>query len=623
MTFRHLMLLFTSAIVWQASAQTGPAADTSGNGMLQGNYYFRQVVYSTDSNGNITRATALYGTLAFDGNGHYTVNAQEADSQTSGGQPGPFTASGQTLAYAIGSNGLGYLDNPLFSGEQVVGLVGRGLFVGSSTEGQVNDVFWAVQAGSSPVTNATLTGSYWVGYMNLPAGDPTSGTTDAFFQMNANGNGGLTGTINATGYVGTSSNSTSQSISNATYSFTNGTGTLAFPASGALISGNKVIYVSPDGNFVIGGSPNGYDLFAAVRSATGSLGGSSFKGLYAISGTDEDLSGSSGVLGSLDTYYGSLSATGAGTIIRHDRLAPFDASAYNYTFDDYYTNFNSNGSYHDDLTGFQYAVGANGIGFVGVGDGPYPGIVFGVQAPAYSGPGVYLNPTGVVNAASSAPFTTGVAPGELITLYGTNLASSTTVASAPFPTQLGNVSVSINNRPAPIYYVSPTQVSVIVPYQTELTFANIQLTNGTASNKVQVFVNNTMPGVFSVPPGGVGAAAVLHADYSLVSASNPAKVGETLQVFLTGLGTVTPPISDGAAGPTNPLSYADVFNNNNLLVWIDGIQGTVTYGGLAPGLSGLYQINVTIPSGVSSGQDVYLGIDTPDSYAEQVTIRMQ
>ena len=86
------------------------------------------------------------------------------------------------------------------------------------------------------------------------------------------------------------------------------------------------------------------------------------------------------------------------------------------------------------------------------------------RRPSFSGSGVYLSPVGVVNAASSAPFTAQVAPGEFLTLYGSGLAPTTASASLPFPKLFNGVQVLINSLAAPIYYVSPTQISVVVPY---------------------------------------------------------------------------------------------------------------------------------------------------------------
>lgn len=607
-----------------AAAQGVIPWDTSGNGMLTGNYNFRHIVYTTDQNGNLTRLSALYGTIAFDGAGNYSLNGQLSDSQTSAGAPQPYQVTG---TYTIQSNGLGIIASPLFSNEDETGLVGQGgVFVGSDTEGQVNDVFVAIPAGASAAVNSTFQGKYWVAYLNLPGADPSQ-ARDAFFALNANGSGGITGNTVAAGYIGASSAPINQAIQGAGYSFSNGVGTLALPSLGAgvnpLISGNKLFYVSPDGNFAVGGSAQGYDLFVAVRAAAAPFTNSLYNGLYYTAGIDEDNATVSTSGAFLDTYYGALSANGSGAIVRHERFAPFDAFAYDWTYSTAYDLAqNNDGTY--DRSAFKYGMGVSGVGFVGIGKGPVESIVLGVHAPGFSGPGVYLNPAGVVNGASSAPFTNGISRGELITLYGSNLAANNVVASSlPFPATLGGTQVTVNGRNAPIYYVSATQVSVVVPYATESGgndfLAKIQvINNGTPSNAVTVFINATSPGIFSIPPGGVGAGAVLHADYSVVSASNPAKRGETLQIYLTGLGDVSPAVTEGTAAPTNPLSQT----TNQFNVYIDGQTATVGYSGLAPGLAGLYQLNVVVPAAAGSG-DVYLDVESNDAYTSQVTIRVQ
>lgn len=611
----NLALIIAIAAAWPAAAQNSIPWDTSGNPMLTGTYYFRQLAFqNVQSSGTVGQNTLLYGTIVFDGKGKYTVTGQKVDSTIASGAPQSFSFTSGT--YGISASGFGYIDNPLFNNESVIGMVSQGVFLGSSTEGATNDLFVAVQAGTAQATNTTLNGKYWLGYMSLGS-DPAK-FTDAFFPVTANGSGGFTGAITANGYIGTSGTAVNQNIATLTYSFTNGTGTLTFPAAGAanqtLISGSKILYVSGDGNYAIGGSSNGYDLFFALRAPTANVTNSAFSGLYYTAGVDEDNSTSGEAI--LDTFYGAFSASGTGVIVRDDRLAYFDSKAFEYTYDTTY-NLDSTGSYAS--SSYRYGIGANGLGFVSIGKGPILALNFGVKAPTFSGSGVYLNPTGVVNAASSAPFIGGIAPGELITLYGSGLASSTVVAqSLPFPTTLGNVQVTINGRSCPIYYVSPTQMSVIVPYETEISFAVIQVTSGgTKSNTVTVYMNDAAPGIFSVPPGGIGYAAALHADYSLVSTANPARKGETILVFLTGLGAVSPPAAAGAAAPSNPLSRT----TSLAYVYVDGYDANTSYVGLAPGLAGLYQINVAIPSTVTAG-DLYLDVqsDANAFYTSQVKI---
>ena len=193
-----------------------------------------------------------------------------------------------------------------------------------------------------------------------------------------------------------------------------------------------------------------------------------------------------------------------------------------------------------------------------------------------------------------------------------------TASTVPLPLTLGGVQVSIGGKPAPLYYVSPTVISALVPYSfpTDGNYQDVQvIDNGAASNTVRVTSGYTSPGIFTVPAGGIGNGAILHAvDYSLVSTDNPAKTGETVLMFVTGLGVVSPLIADGAAGPTNPLSLATPPN-----VYIDNVEAKVLFAGLAPYLTGLYQLNVTIPGGVSTG-NVSIEIDTYDGTTTMATI---
>ena len=83
----------------------------------------------------------------------------------------------------------------------------------------------------------------------------------------------------------------------------------------------------------------------------------------------------------------------------------------------------------------------------------------------------------------------------------------------------------------------------------------------------------------------------------------------------------------GALGPAPTLSYADVFNAGTLTVVFNdyttgsyNMKGTVTYAGLAPGLAGLYQINVQVPAGFTTGDNVYLEIQTTDADVNEVRI---
>ena len=611
-TVRALLLI--SAVALPAAAQTA-GWDNSGNKMLNGTYYFRQVIYqlSSSGDGSLADAASMYGTVTFSGTGTYTMNVTLVD--LSSGQLQQGTISNQT--YSIAASGQGFLTNPLFAGDYIFGLVNQqGIFVGSSTENTsgYHDLLIAAPLTSPAPTASTFKGSYSMAYMDLSNGNPLY-SVGAMAQMNPDGNGNG-GTVSVGAYIGGSgSTKTTQSLSNVKYIFSNGAAVVTFPNSNsALFSGQYYLYFSPDGNFVFGGSPVSADMFVGVRTGTGTP---NLSGLLYEAGLDEDTSTLSSGYANPDSFYGSFSANN-GIIVGHQRLLSFfNNSAINYTYSDSYS-LASNGTYGNPST--NYVVGADGIR-IASGIGPFLSLSVALPAPTPSTSiapsGVFLNPTGVVNAGSSAPFTAGIAPGELLTLYGTNLSAGTQVASSvPFPSTLGNTQVKINGISAPIYYVTPTQLSAIVPYAVTSGVAQVQvINNGAASNTVTMQVAATAPGILTQLQNGLGYGDVVHQDGTLVNASHPAQIGETVSVFLTGLGTVNPLIPDGAAGPDSPLSLT----TNSIMAFVGGTTASISYAGLAPELAGLYQINLNIPSGVTAG-DNNLDIQGPDSYTSECLI---
>ena len=465
MRFSRVLLLIS--IATGLTAQT-PAWDTSGNGMLNGTYYFRQVVYepSVAGDGTLYNALAFYGTATFSGTGTYTMVVTLLD-----GRSGQFTRGNvNNGTYSIAASGHGFLSSPLFpgsgsiAGDSICRMVNaQGIFVGSSTEKpglqrRSSPPRWLRRHPRPPRSRDRIPSRTWISPAAIPAT-----TIGGMLQMNSDGAGNV-GTVGFAGYVGQNGSSkVTQSVSNVKYTFSNGAGVVTFPNSTtALFTGQYYLYFSPDGNFVFGGSPNSFDLLVGVRTGTGTP---NLNDTYYEVGLDQDESTLGSGYAGTDSFYGSFRAK-SGTMVGHQRLLNFfNPSAYDYTYSDTYT-IPSNGAYTSPAT--NYVVGS-GIR-IGSGIGPLLGISVALPAPTMSSSlsttGVFLDPQGIVNAGSFAPFTAGVAPGELLTLFGANLASGLQVASTiPFPTTLNKVQVMINSVPAPIYYVSPTQLAVVVLLQ--------------------------------------------------------------------------------------------------------------------------------------------------------------
>ena len=409
-----------------------------------------------------------------------------------------------------------------------------------------------------------------------------------------------------------------------------GTGTASFGSSASLVTGERDIFVSSDGNYLIGFSTGAgrREILLAVKNFSASANNASWNGSYWIAEILVEVGiNVEGLVNSYTSATGALRANGNGAAPVSQRQKfdglPLDFGAIQF----YRMDSDSTGNlaaFLDPLIS-NVAIGApaNGLpgGLVGAqvlaqnDISSLHGIFFGIRMPDISGEGVFLSPLGVVNAASFAPPTYPVSGGTLISLFGSGLAPSVEQAQAiPLPTSLGGVSVTINGVAAPLLFVSGGQVNLQVPFATSGTLATIALNNnGTTSNEVVVPVAQTSPAIFSVEGTGFGPGIVVHADFSLVSEALPAAAGETVVIFLTGLGPLDPPIADGAPGPeAEPFSRT---TDSSIQVLFGGEAGTLLFSGAAPGFVGLYQINVTIPNPVVVGAAVPIAIFTGNAFS--------
>lgn len=594
--------LLRAVVFLTATVASAQVWDFTGNNLLSGTYVFREAIYVPDTSGNITRAVAVFGNITFNGTGGYSISGNVVDSSAGAG---PYTTTG---TYSIAPNGYGFMTHPYSRTGSIHGLVSNGVFVASSTESGINDVLIAVPAGSAG--NGTFSGNYTLDYFSV--GGAQASSYGSIAQFNANGNGNI-GTAAVKTYLGASNTQPlNQNHAGVTYSFANGIGTLRFPTTAQLaIQGNKEMYISADGNFIFGGSRTGYDLFVGVRKASGAP--PRLDGLYYSLGIEH-------IPGAFDTFYGAFTARGT-VMLEHQRfLSTLNGFPSNYSAVGVLPD-NGVTDYTDTLSSIDYSISQDASIRVGIGRTPYLTLRLAVRGPKFTAPSSapYIDPTGIINAASFAPFTTGLAPGELVSIYGSNLAASTVVTrgGVAFPQTLGGVRVLMNNRPAALYFVSPGQIAAIVPYGTSEGVVQVQVErDGTISNAVTMFRYVTSPGIFSQSQSGEGIGAVLHADFTLVTEAKPARPGEVIQVFLTGLGAVFPTIADGAPGGGFTLNQT---SPGTIKAYVDNLAAEVSYAGLAPLLSGLYQVNLKVPDNAASG-NVFLDIGTPDSYTSQVAV---
>ena len=220
-----------------------------------------------------------------------------------------------------------------------------------------------------------------------------------------------------------------------------------------------------------------------------------------------------------------------------------------------------------------------------------------------------ISAAGIVNAASLVGG--AVAPGELISIFGTNFGGSGLQTASPannsLPTTLGSLRVMFNGTEGAIVAATPTQINVFVPYNvgTHPT-ADITVTvDDVSSAAITMPVAATLFGLSTDDASGTGQGAILNQDGSYNSDRNPAAAGSIVSLFGTGEGATTPALPDGALVISTPYSLP----NQKVTVTIGDQPAEVTYAGAAPFLPiGVLQINVRIPAGVTGDAPIDVSV---------------
>ena len=219
---------------------------------------------------------------------------------------------------------------------------------------------------------------------------------------------------------------------------------------------------------------------------------------------------------------------------------------------------------------------------------------------------------GVSNAASYQP---GFAPATLVAIFGANLSQTTyswqagDFVNGQLPTSLHGVSVTIDGIPAYIQYISPTQINVLAPDDPTLGSGSavqvpvqvpIQVTTARqASNTITGLEQQFAPAFLTFDNGRYAAAQ--HENYTLIGPTGfipgvltqPAQPGEIVMLYGTGFGPTSP------ASPTGQLVTTAAMLANSVQITIGGVSASVGYAGLVE--AGVYQLNVTVPSGLANG----------------------
>ena len=209
---------------------------------------------------------------------------------------------------------------------------------------------------------------------------------------------------------------------------------------------------------------------------------------------------------------------------------------------------------------------------------------------------------GIVNSGNFAA-DQHLAPGTVTSIFGTNMARSEAVAATvPLPTTLGGVQVLVNGKPAPLFYVSPTQINFQLPW--ELSTANETFADSPDGSYQPIYTIRVQDGDLSsnlsyltgqkdspqVMVYGANLAVAQDSSWATIGPSNPAKPRDTITVYLLGVNSFSAAPQTGAASPDNLIRFA-----GQVSAWVGSQAAAISFSGLTPQGVGLEQVNLEVP----------------------------
>ena len=218
-------------------------------------------------------------------------------------------------------------------------------------------------------------------------------------------------------------------------------------------------------------------------------------------------------------------------------------------------------------------------------------------------------PPVIAAVANGASYQPGIEAGSWVTIEGANLANtfpgrtwrSDEIVDGNLPTSLDGVSVTINGKPAFVYYISPTQINVQAPADSTLGPVNAVVdNNGNASAPATAQLQAAAPAFFMYLGTNYAVTSLLPdytlvADPSVVAGAVAAKPGDTLVLWGTGFGSTNPPVAAGVAVSGAPAVVIAP------TVTVGGVASPVISTVLSTGFVGLYQVTIQLPDTVPAG----------------------
>jgi uncharacterized protein (TIGR03437 family) len=193
-----------------------------------------------------------------------------------------------------------------------------------------------------------------------------------------------------------------------------------------------------------------------------------------------------------------------------------------------------------------------------------------------------------------------------VSIFGSGLADSAVSGPLPLTTQLGSTQVVLGGETLPLLYAADSVINVLIPYDLAVNTTQqlvVQRANA-ISVPVKTAIFNAAPAILSTNGTGSGQGHVYVIGpggvETLANQNSPATAGNPVVIYCIGLGAVNPGVTGGSVAPSMPLANATA----DVTVTLGTQTVKAGFAGLTPGLAGLYQINATIPAGVTPGNQV-------------------
>ena len=232
--------------------------------------------------------------------------------------------------------------------------------------------------------------------------------------------------------------------------------------------------------------------------------------------------------------------------------------------------------------------------------------------------------SGLVNGASFDPLQ-GIAPGTIVSLFGINLANAVDLPDPddiPLPRELEGARVRVNGIDAPLFFVSKGQMNFQVPSELSPGGALVGvIRDGTQGNSISASVFERSPGIFRLGIENYGA--IVNASQgnfplppdigrAIGLTTTPARPGDILVIFATGLGPVDNPVATGEATPNSPLAGTIERPKVRYSTSPFGLSERAQFSGLSPGSVALYQVNAPIPGTMGTNRRTPVIIEFSD-----------